>query len=592
MKENNDDGLYLTDNKKAVIRYAGNEKKVVIPEGVEYICNLAFDLGWNNIEYNVDLSQIEEIILPKTLIGIGELGFSGCDFEKIDLPESLESIEYGAFNGCDKLKSIFIPKNVYNIEDKVFEYCGSLESINVDKDNPYFASYKGILYNKDMTELIACPGGILSVELPNTLKIINKFGFYCCTEIKKIVIPNSVTTIEGYAFDTCESLEEIKLPENLEEISEDLFSGCKKLKEIFIPKNTGWIDGDAFDGCENLVSFEVDKENPYSFSANGMIFNENNTLIKAPTGIVSADIPDVCLKIGRDAFKDCEKLKSVKIPESVEKIDSNAFYYCKNLSSFVVDDNNPFFKSLDGAVYSRDLSELVICPKNITSFNIPKTVKKIRGSAFTDCNKIREISIPKNVEEIEGNAFLDSGIKSIKISKNHPYLELHRGVLYNRDMTELKTCFKEVKTFRVPNTVKVINSGAFGNCSELRKLIISESVETIEDSAFASRLESITVNKNNLYKSRKGVLYNKDITELIMCPCRIFSLNIPKTVKKIGSDAFWYSNIFHIIVPKSVKIIEDGAFDCHTLSSIKLPKGFELDLSRTGLPKDCEIEYY
>ena len=48
MKENNNDGLYLTDDKKAVIRYAGNAKKVVIPEGVEYICHSAFDWGWNN----------------------------------------------------------------------------------------------------------------------------------------------------------------------------------------------------------------------------------------------------------------------------------------------------------------------------------------------------------------------------------------------------------------------------------------------------------------------------------------------------------------------------------------------------------------
>ena len=63
--------------------------------------------------------------------------------------------------------------------------------------------------------------------------------------------------------------------------------------------------------------------------------------------------------IGEDAFLRCYSLTSVSIPNSVTSIGEAAFCGCDSLTSIVVDENNQYYRSIDGNLYSKDGHTLI-----------------------------------------------------------------------------------------------------------------------------------------------------------------------------------------------------------------------------------------
>lgn len=84
------------------------------------------------------------------------------------------------------------------------------------------------------------------------------------------------------------------------------------------------------------------------------------------------------------AFLDCRFLTAVTIPACVETIGQLAFASCTNLAYIFVDPDNPSYVSLDGTLYSRDLSVLFLRPpaRNSDMIIIPRSVEVIDIMAF------------------------------------------------------------------------------------------------------------------------------------------------------------------------------------------------------------------
>ncbi len=113
---------------------------------------------------------------------------------------SVTGIGSGAFSGHTNLTDVTIPETVTNISVYAFRGCTSLTAINVDGNNPNYSSANGIVYSKDMTELILCPTGLTSVVIPMSTTSIGSRAFSGCTNLTKIMIPKSVKNIESGAF--------------------------------------------------------------------------------------------------------------------------------------------------------------------------------------------------------------------------------------------------------------------------------------------------------------------------------------------------------------------------------------------------------
>ena len=137
-----------------------------------------------------------------------------------------------------------------------------------------------------------------------------------------------------------------------------------------------------------------------------------------------------------------------------------------------------------------------------------------------------------------------------------------------------------LKRIIIPNSVTNIANDAFSGCTSLTSITIPGNVTEIGGSAFSgcTSLAEIKVAAKNLnYTSVNGVLYNKDKTTIICYPDGKKDKNykIPNGVTKIGSLAFSNCSSFtSITIPNSVTSIGDDAFSgCKSLTSVTIPNG-------------------
>ena len=171
--------------------------------------------------------------------------------------------------------------------------------------------------------------------------------------------------------------------------------------------------------------------------------------------------------ICNDAFRQCERLEEITIPSSVNFIGSDAFGGCSSLNSIT----------------------------------LPNSIVYIGNGAFVGA--LSNIVIPASVEIIEGNPF-DNKTKIVSKSKKYIVID---DVLYTSDKKRIVSYCNQSRVFQIPegvtiigkdafigcesenivfpSTLKIIESGAFSDCSELSSnLVFPESLEEIQEAAF------------------------------------------------------------------------------------------------------------
>ncbi|MCR5636779.1 MAG: leucine-rich repeat protein [Clostridiales bacterium] len=244
-------------------------QEIIIPDSVRKIDSGAFSTcrclekvtfgnGLTDIGEDAfsECEKIENVIIPNGVKTIGDMAFRDCNgIKSIELPDSLVFIGGYSFSGCNSLKTVKIPKNVLSIGSGVFTGCAALLNIEVSDDNPEYCSSAGVLYNKDKTILLCCPGTRVSIIIPDTVKEIAPRAFLGCEKLKSVTFPIGLERINRSAFKHCKSLESIVLPEGLKDIGEYAFDSCLNLKEIIIPSSVNNIGLGAFNACDNLTIY-------------------------------------------------------------------------------------------------------------------------------------------------------------------------------------------------------------------------------------------------------------------------------------------------------------------------------------------------
>lgn len=149
----------------------------------------------------------------------------------------------------------------------------------------------------------------------------------------------------------------------------------------------------------------------------------------ADKGVTVVEIRSGVTGIRSGAFSGCDDLSVITLPDTVTTMDSDALNNCSGLSTILVDAANPAYKSVDGALYSKDGTVLVKAPMTDTVFVVPDGVTKIGPSAFFadnsletvcfpasglteigemafyGCRNLQEVSLPEGVTRICGYAF-------------------------------------------------------------------------------------------------------------------------------------------------------------------------------------------
>ena len=183
----------------------GSLKKVTILGGELYRCSFYGCAYIEEINLPAIPSSIPEYCFSEC-ISLQKLTFAGnsCESGSLVLPEGVESIGQSAFYGCEGITSVTLPASLTSIESGAFSGAG-IEEFAVAAGNQSFSTDGwGVLYNRDMTELIQYPSCRVwpYYNVADTATSIAQNAFYGSNTLVNLYIPNSVVNIE-YNFDGC-----------------------------------------------------------------------------------------------------------------------------------------------------------------------------------------------------------------------------------------------------------------------------------------------------------------------------------------------------------------------------------------------------
>jgi len=341
------------------------------------------------------------------------------------IPDTVEKIERYVFSGMADLTSVTIPASIAELEHDSFGGCIALTSITVHPDNPFYASHDGVLFNKEMTELIFYPEGRQGeYVIPDTVVRLGECAFKNCVGLTSIVIPDTVVRICDFAFENCPAIIMIH-PDNPAytvkngEITEKVI--ITEITNISVSLHlTHWLR------LEQALQKEREK---YKYpvcvtklTVSGTFAERDFRYIRENMAdtLQELDISNVSTKKNRipcAGFSGCSALTSVSFSETAQLIDCRVFTDCANLTAITIHPDNSYYASENGVLFNKDKTVLIKYPlARQGDYVIPASVAKIEIEAFRGCTGLTSVTIPDSVSEIVAWAFCDCvGLTSVII---------------------------------------------------------------------------------------------------------------------------------------------------------------------------------
>ena len=281
--------------------------------------------------------NVEHLILPNTLITIGEEMFYQSDLRSVVIPTNVTTVGYSAFKRCSSLTTVTFEKESQlktiggDYYYGAFSDCTALTSIEI----PASVETIGNTAFSDCSSLAT-----VTFEKGSRLKTIGNNAYYRCTSLTSIEIPASVETIEKKAFMHCSSLATVTFEKGsqLKTIAGDsydgAFSDCTALTSIEIPASVETIEATAFKRCSKLATVTFEKGSQLKTIGGGYSSSSHFGTYSDYYG----------------AFSDCSSLTSIEIPASVETIEATAFKRCSKLTTITFEKGS-LLKTIGGGYY-------------------------------------------------------------------------------------------------------------------------------------------------------------------------------------------------------------------------------------------------
>lgn len=510
-----ENGILFNKAKTTLLQYpsAKADTDYSIPDGVTKIEDWAF----------YDCNKLTVMTIPSSVATIGEYALNFCTglTELFVHAKTPPTVGTNAFINVNLAIPVYVPAasldayKAANIWQEFTKLQALVTEFTVDN-----LKYKVTDYIADEVELTGYatkPTGKLDIPASVTygsktysVTSIGKQAFDGCSAITEVTIPASVTSVGSGVFNGCSSLTQATIGDGLTEISTFMFTNCSALKKLVIGKGVTKIESLAFANCSNLKEITVLASNPPSVASDRTFENVSRDIpVYVPLEALSAykaasvwkgftnlqpisteftvdklkyDVTDLVANtveitsgygdgalnipatvtyagtkykvtsIGAEAFFDCS-FTSVTIPDGVTIIKYSAFQNCTEL----------------------------------TEVTFGNSITTIENTAFYYCTSLKQVTIPKSVTNIGGNVFgFCTALTHINVDAANTAYSSENGVLFNKDKTTLLRypVAKPGATYTVPKSVTCIGENAFGQCTALKELTLSENVSKIESYAF------------------------------------------------------------------------------------------------------------
>lgn len=352
--------------------------------------------------------------------------------------------------------------------------------------------------------------GDLSFELMDSYISING----CRSDATVVEIPDS---IDGYP---------------VEMIGREAFAGCTDLTSVSIPSSVTKIAKNAFQGCDALETITVDANNEAFQTVDGVLFQTaNSTLWCYPSAKADSvyTVPEGTTRIIYEGFGTCPNLTELVLPASLQQFSFSvsAFYpheltICDALTTITVAEENPYYQSIDGVLFSDDGLRLFRYPagRQDESYSVPASVTSIEGNAFFGSDDLVSVTCSENLDVIFDGAFYAcENLQSIALPDTMTSIG-EEAFAFCTNLTSVN----------LPDTLTELGSYAFASCNNLKELNLSSGLTVISEGILQDC----------------GELCNLIIPEgctsidaYALDGCRsLTAITIPASVTEIGSSAF------------------------------------------------------
>ena len=521
-------------------------------------CNPNID-PWDSQNY--DDKYQGDLVIPETV------NYNGNDYE-------VRGCDGEAYVYAHNLTSISFPKTITWIDYGNLRELNNLTSIIVDSENSSYTTIDGVLYNKEVTNVLAFPrkrGGVY--RIPSTVTEFgqnnNTIGYF---NVDKLIIPATVTKIGSSAIGYGSRIKKV----TIEDSESELTMGTS---------NNGWGIND-----------------------------ENGNYIELHPLFVSCDIQEVYW--GRNVkptnkysspFACTNNLNKVTFGPKVTTIPQYSFYNCYSLNTvdllggigqwcnfdFTLPYSNPLYYNYGGGTVlfnGAALSGAVVIPNDVTA---------IPSHAFQfDCSGVTSLSLPAGLTSIADGAFDGmTGLQTILLANGNTNFVVNDNVLYNQEISKI-LCFPKLRAgnYTMPSTITQMANTQFHNCVNLTGITLSATLKTLPDYAFqgcnqlqfaviSSSVETISAHSFEGLSNLAQVTFEagsklKTISDAAFQNCIMLqNLALPASLETIGNYAFQdCSGIEQLVFEtgSKLKTISDAAFkNCTMLQNLTLPASLE-----------------
>jgi hypothetical protein len=421
-----------------------------------------------------------------------------------------------------------------------------------------------------------------SVTIPDSVSSIGAYAFYNGSFLTNVTIGNGVTSIGDFAFSG---------------VSYDLgtsafvSAGCP-LRSVTIPNSVTNIGEGAFAACGNLTAIAVEPNNPAYASADGVLFNQNQTtLIQFPAGneATAYTIANSITSIEDYAFLGCTNLASITISDSVTNVGDYSFYDCSALTNVAIGDNviSIGAYAFSGFYYINTPDNILYYACPLANVTIPNSVTSIGSGAFQNCRDLGSVIIGSGVLTIGEYAFSDTSLGSVTIPSSVTSIEdyafqgcdvLTAVCFPGNAPTANSTVFFDAESVYsgLPPTVYYLPGTTGWN-----EFSTNTGLSTVlwdRPAPFGYTISNGTVNIASYIGYGGSASIPNEIDGL--------------PVTSIGTNAFLYTGLTSVTIPASVTNIEEFAFqEGDTLTNVYF-EGSAPNADSTVFIRDVATAYY
>lgn len=372
----------------------------------------------NNVKYKI-LSDSTVAVWDASNVSGNYIIPSSVKFN--DKKYTVSEIGGGAFCNNDKLISVEMPESITKIQDG---YC---------EDWEYYGAFKNC-------------SSLKSVKLSKNLKYIGEFSFLNDEALKNIKLPEKIEKIMNAAFDGT-GISEIVIPKSTTYVGQGAFNRTM-IEEIYIPKTCIEFHGMALGDTELLRKIIVESGHPYLKSKNGILYSKDlSFLMTYPMGKTDAEFEFLPETTGIEwcVFAKNKYLKKIILNETIsEKGFGFALFQNSNVEEFVVPKNNPYLKSVDGVLFSKNGDSLILYPpaKKDKIYFIPSGTKGFSEYryAFETCKYLEEVYVPASVKNCDIVFWNSVSLKQVVFSADSEIKFFSGAIFQNCENLESVCC--------------------------------------------------------------------------------------------------------------------------------------------------------